>query len=33
MEDLATEIKNVSLGITVEDHDLCSSIMHKARAN
>ena len=31
MNDLATEIKNVGLGITVEDHDPCGSIMHKSK--
>ena len=32
MNDLATEIKNVGLGITVEDHDPCGSIMHKSKS-
>ena len=31
MNDLAIEIKNVGLGITVEDHDPCGSIMHKSK--
>ena len=31
MNDLATEIKNIGLGITVEDHDSCSSIIHKSK--
>ena len=31
MNDLAIEINNVGLGITVEDHDPCSSIMHKSK--
>ena len=31
MNDLATDIKNVGLGITVEDHDPCGSIMHKSK--
>ena len=31
MNDLATEIKNVGLGITVEDHDPCGSIMYKIK--
>ena len=31
MNDLATEIKNVGLGITVEDHDPCGLIMHKSK--
>ena len=31
MNDLATEIKNVGLGITVEDHDPCGSKMHKGK--
>ena len=30
MNDLATENKNVGLGITV-DHDPCGSIMHKSK--
>ena len=28
MNDLAIEIKNVGLAITVVDHDPCGSIMH-----
>ena len=31
MNDLAIEIKNVGLGITLEDHDPCGSIMHKSK--
>ena len=31
MYDLATEIKDVRLGITVEDHDPCGSKIHKSK--
>ena len=33
MNDLAIEIKNVGLGITIDDHDPCGSIMHKSKTN
>ena len=32
MNDLTTKIKNVGLGITVEDHDACGSIMQKSKS-